>query len=281
MTAEVMVITKEIADEMLKHNTNNYRKVKWDIVHKYARVMANGFWKNNGEAIVFDEDGTLKNGQHRLLAVLESGVSVTMLVVRGVSRDITTWDESRGRSITEKIKAEGMNLCSSTLGAVGMILNVFTKDVYIGNDEKMQYGWDHLNDLKKAELICSHGRSYGVMRKAPCIAAVYCAVVLGLMPDDDLDAFCTIVNTGLPKDGYVPDSALALRNTIVDGIAKPDGEGLYRGHMLNKPLFEVTWMAMNAFKEGRKPRRKYSPNGCCAKIIEQMKQKQEGKEEVA
>lgn len=53
-----------------------------------ARNMVDGFWTLNGETIVFNENGALTEGQHRMLAVIKAdgdrpGIRVPMLVVRG------------------------------------------------------------------------------------------------------------------------------------------------------------------------------------------------------
>lgn len=275
MTYEEMVITKDIADSMLARNTKNYRKVNWNIVHKYARTMEQGLWKHNGEPIIFDENGLLKDGQHRLLAVLESGVPVKMLVVKGVDRDINTFDEGGGRTAAQRAKAEGLALSGSTLGAIAMILNTLDRHVYIGNDEKVRYGWEHVENLKKAETFCERGKRTGPMRKAACIAAVYCAIERGLIPDEMLDAFCAIVNTGMPKGDYTPDSALALRNTIIEGIRTPSGESFYSGDNVHKPLFEVTWQAMCMFRDGKKlKRRLITPDGRGQIVIQSITENQ-------
>ena len=67
----------------MKHNTNNV-KVKPKVVSEYARQMKAGLWRFNGETIVFADDGVMLDGQHRLLAVIESGVSADFLVVKGI-----------------------------------------------------------------------------------------------------------------------------------------------------------------------------------------------------
>lgn len=271
MTFEEVLITKEMADAMIARNTANYRKVNWNIVHKYARTMEQGLWKCNGEPIIFDENGLLKDGQHRLLAVLESGVPVKMLIVRGVDRDINTFDEGGGRTAAQRAKAEGLTLSGSTLGAIAMILNSLDRHVYISNDEKVRYGWEHVENLKKAETFCKRGKMTGPMRKAACIAAVYCAIERRLIPDDTLEAFCSIVNTGMPKGDYVPDSALALRNTIIEGIRTPSGESFYSGDNIHKPLFEITWQALNMFLDGKKlKRRLITPDGRGQFVIQSL-----------
>ena len=268
MTYEEILITKDIADAMISRNTQNYRKVNWNVVHKYARAMEQGLWRSNGEPIIFDESGMLKDGQHRLLAILESGVPVKMLVVRGVSNDINTFDEGGGRTTTQRAKAEGLNLNSSTLGAIGMILSGINRNVYIGNDERVRFGWEHIENLRKAETFCKRGKQCGLMKKAACIAAVYCGIELNLMPDTMLESFCAIVNTGMPKGDYVPDSALALRNTIIEGIRSESSETVYTGTTIHKPLFEVTWQAMNGFLEGKKlKRRRIIPDGRAQFVI--------------
>lgn len=47
--------------------------------------MKTGRWVLNGETICFDSNGVLRDGHHRLLAIIESGVTIEVLVVRGVA----------------------------------------------------------------------------------------------------------------------------------------------------------------------------------------------------
>ena len=49
--------------------------------------MEAGNWQWNGESIKFAEDGTLLDGQHRLAAIAESGVTLPVLVVRGLPNE--------------------------------------------------------------------------------------------------------------------------------------------------------------------------------------------------
>jgi ribosomal protein L30E len=78
--ADFVVITPDIAREMLRRNTHN-RPIREARVNGYARVMTSGDWHNNGEAIKIAVDGTILDGQHRLLAVVKSGATVVILVV--------------------------------------------------------------------------------------------------------------------------------------------------------------------------------------------------------
>jgi len=79
----VMEITPEIAAEMLTHNIGN-RRLRTTAVLQYASDMAAGRWHADADGpIVFDWNGRLINGQHRLYACIEAGVSFTARVNRG------------------------------------------------------------------------------------------------------------------------------------------------------------------------------------------------------
>lgn len=82
-TAEVYLVTPAVAKRWLKRNVRN-RPIRDRVVNAYARDMVAGNWRMTGEAIKFDTNGALSDGQHRLTAVVKAGISVHMLVVRGI-----------------------------------------------------------------------------------------------------------------------------------------------------------------------------------------------------
>lgn len=97
----VETITPEVAKVYLKFNKSN-RPVIQSVVDKYARQMLDGEWKLNGEAICFSDGGILLNGQHRLLAILKSNVSIETVVVRGCDSDsFITYDSGRTRKASD------------------------------------------------------------------------------------------------------------------------------------------------------------------------------------
>jgi hypothetical protein len=68
----------------LERNPKN-RDLRAKEASKYAFDMRNGDWQFTGEPIIFDDDGNLIDGQHRLLGLIEAEVTLPFLVVRGVS----------------------------------------------------------------------------------------------------------------------------------------------------------------------------------------------------
>lgn len=83
-SASVVVVTPEIAARWIAKNLRN-RNIRKAVVNAYARDMKSGNWQLTGEAVKFDRNGDLIDGQHRLMAIIQSEQSVPLFVVRGLS----------------------------------------------------------------------------------------------------------------------------------------------------------------------------------------------------
>jgi len=66
--ADVVNLSPSQAKEILKRNTNN-RKLSSKTVSNLQKQMINGEFKLSNDAITFDSNGVLTNGQHRLTAL--------------------------------------------------------------------------------------------------------------------------------------------------------------------------------------------------------------------
>ena len=107
---EVVDITPAMAQAWLEDDVNiNNRPVAQRRVEAFARTMRAGLWKVNNQAIGFDVEGHLVDGQHRLWAVTEAKVPVRMSVMRGVALDaVKTIDRGEIRTVAEVLRREGM-----------------------------------------------------------------------------------------------------------------------------------------------------------------------------
>jgi hypothetical protein len=259
MFVRIMDITPEIASEMLNKNTNNYRRVTQSRVNQYARKMELGFWQENGEPIQFSKDGTLLNGQHRLAAIIKSNTTQKMVVVYDVDADV--FDSGKNRTLKEY---SGIN--STVGGAITAVLSKFNRETaqFIGNEERTAYYRKHFEQLDKSLLFCSRGTKHGILKKAGCVTAIYCALRLKTIHEYDLEAFCRIVNSGLPIDGFACESPLVLRKSL-DNITNGGG-----GRKVIGQSFDITWQAIIAFKRGLKSRNMFKPNGEALKILDKV-----------
>lgn len=88
MKTEVKLITPAIAEDLLKKNSMN-RFPKKEITFEYARVMRAGLWKEEtGEAIKIAYDGTILDGQQRLMAIIKADVKLNFLLITGLEKDV-------------------------------------------------------------------------------------------------------------------------------------------------------------------------------------------------
>lgn len=102
-----VTITPEMAVEMLKRNTKN-RNLSDDHVIELARDITSGDYVENGNAIRFDVDGVLVDGQHTLNAIRRANLPIVILVVTGLSRDAQrTIDGGRRRTASDMYLLNG------------------------------------------------------------------------------------------------------------------------------------------------------------------------------
>lgn len=107
---QVVLITPQVAREWIDElNKNNYRPPSWVKVQQLADMMSAGkFFPQHPDGIQFDWFGRIGNGQHRLLAVIQSGVSVEFYVERGLDPEAFNYtDKNRPRSGADDLAAAG------------------------------------------------------------------------------------------------------------------------------------------------------------------------------
>lgn len=86
MDTKIVNVTPELAAQWLATNHQN-RGPKTKRIIAYANAMREGRWRLTHQGIGFDKDGNLIDGQNRLMAIVEAGVTVQMQVTTGLQRD--------------------------------------------------------------------------------------------------------------------------------------------------------------------------------------------------
>lgn len=104
---EVQTVTPELAETYLGGAARN-RNINAAAVARLSRSLTIGEWILNGEAIKFDAAGHLLDGQHRLLAIIASGVPMETMVAMNVAYAAqATMDSGRARSIGDILQIRG------------------------------------------------------------------------------------------------------------------------------------------------------------------------------
>lgn len=136
VAAEIVTVTPQLAEQWLSGNTVN-RKIRIAKVNDYASDMLAGRWTISEAAICFAPDGKLLNGQHRLTAVVASGVAVPMLVMRNVPlAAMGNMDSGVKRSAADQLGFDGEKNAAALASAVR--LAILYTDGRIYKDRKIQ-----------------------------------------------------------------------------------------------------------------------------------------------
>ena len=118
MKSEKKKVTPKLAREYLKSNWKN-RTIRPSQVGQIATDIREGRWELNGEALKFDVDGNMIDGQHRCLAIIESETEgVQTLVVTGLPRKVQrTLGGAISRNFADELTMRGVSYASVASGA--------------------------------------------------------------------------------------------------------------------------------------------------------------------
>lgn len=121
--AELVKITPDLARTWLTKNVHN-RSFRPAVAATYARDMKAGAWEVTGEAIKFDWDDNLIDGQHRLSAIIEANVAVTMFVMRGLRPTAqNVMDTGAKRIASDALALNGYKYSALTAAGARLAIN--------------------------------------------------------------------------------------------------------------------------------------------------------------
>lgn len=246
--AEFTDITPSMAELLLTKNTHN-RPIDRFAVVSYIRDMLAGQWDSNGETIKIAMDGTIIDGQHRLTAIVESGVTLEgVLLVTGLPLSVQkTVDGGRKRNMSQDLKLNGVAHSPIVTSIVmrGWLWDngdtKFTRAVRPTRMELDKYWQENSSQISRAAEVASRTRTQ--FRPVRQSTAGFVHLILGRISIGDTAEFFAALGSGAGlKDG---DALLALRNRLAnDHVAKVNQtEAVRVGLMLR------TW---NAFRDGEK-----------------------------
>lgn len=108
-TCQLVFVTPEMAGRLLTANGKN-RNIRRPHVSKIQKEIIRGEWYPDASVIRVDIDGKLQDGQHRLSAVVASGVGVWMWVMTNTAADaMSKIDSGKSRNIADRLKLWGVD----------------------------------------------------------------------------------------------------------------------------------------------------------------------------
>jgi hypothetical protein len=121
-TFERVTLTPEDAATLLSLNTKN-RRIKQIHVSRLANSISRGEWQFNAQPIQIADDGLVLDGQHRLLASVQSGISIDTLIVYGARAESQeTMDMGVVRTIGDILTLRGFKNANNLAALINRII---------------------------------------------------------------------------------------------------------------------------------------------------------------
>lgn len=215
-TVEYVEVSPELATRWLGYNTGN-RTIRAARVNQYARDMAEGRWTIGADLVCFDPDGHLLNGQHRLAAIVQAGVSVMLVVQWDTPRTaMPNMDNGSGRSAADLLTWNGES-SAALLASSAKLAALWRSGLIYGDNQKrtMSHGSiaefiDANPSLRQSTNFVSARKSRFDCQPTPMVVAHW--GIADASGRDDADSFVTriVELTGEPKGSPV----LALNSRL-------------------------------------------------------------------
>lgn len=248
-----MRITPKMAEIMLLRNHKN-RDPRKGHVSFLAGQMLNGKFLLTHQGIAFDAGGVLIDGQHRLMAIVESGVTVTMVVSWGCS-DLSRLytDDHAKRSGSDAVSfIEGMEHATVRHTAIVSVMDsdspgysnrsIKDRSILVGMLKR------HIEAIDFA-IDCFGPTKYAGVSQARVLAVV--ARAYYTRDRDKLKRFAELLRTGeMTSIGDV--AAITLRNWL---LTTGRNAGAHAGKVSKKDIYLKTERMLEAYLNGEVLRR--------------------------
>ena len=230
-------MTPALARVLIDHNDGN-RPVRTSKLSQYVSDINEGRWDFNGETIIISKEGLVNNGQHRSLAVIETGKSIPVLFVFGIERNTRrTVDTGANRGAHDHLSVDGFTQ-PTTLAALARFVLAYERNqgqnfAYMNRitaseiyerarsdkqlDISSQYPYKHGNKSKRLAPPSVMAFCHYAMSKADPVAA-----------QTFLDQVITGVNISADSPAYVTREKLIAFSSLV---REQKVEVLFRGFL--------------------------------------------------
>jgi hypothetical protein len=255
----IVQMTPAWAEELLRANTDNRNLRRKSVVAQYAGAMCRGEWVLSNDAITVREDGVLGNGQHRLHAVVQSGITISVILIEGLpvsTQDVI--DTGAKRTAADLLSRRG-EPHASVLAAVLRQLWIYRTTGEFGHHTAVQATHSQLLEIlerepaiREAALESERIRKGGVPIPGSITGALY--HVFSSVDPEEAQVFWERFRTG--ANLAETDAIFALRRQL---IASKAGQ---TKHMNTRWAAALTIIAFNYWREGHRVKLlKWNPGG--------------------
>ena len=227
MTCEMVLVTPRIAAAWLATSEQNPRWSKKNSaspavadqrrVIQMARDLEHGDWHQGSNTIAFSTDGRLLEGHHRLSAIIKSGKSIWLPVVRGITPEGERHiDDNRPRTASARTGINHRFLAVPNVHKA-IILGVRQREsAPLTDEEKLRWLDLHPAVYEVYPLTIRGPKANRLLDSAVCLHALMCACEFGISVQK-LELFTDIVLSGIPSsdESYSrQQSAMVIRSYL-------------------------------------------------------------------
>lgn len=272
-TVSIEMIGPETASKYLKRNLRN-RPASPHHAQGIATMMLEGRFYLSNDAIVFDEENVLTNGQTRLAAIVISRTTQPFIVMRGASRkSFYAYDQARARQLGHQLHVMGIpqsnSVAAIAIKAAGWVRSLRISEPQLrgasgasGNierttmEQRIEFATTWTEDLLDAVRFTNRiGVTSGTLIK-PTLVSFLRFVYYPEWPQ--IDEFCERAFGGVGIVSPV-DPANALRNMLITNSSARSHEDKMPDHAIFGYAVIAANHAINGAK--RKQLRWNAPDG--------------------
>lgn len=243
MHTVIMDVGADLAARWLEGNTHN-RPIHQSRVDQYAADMKAGRWRLTHQGIAFDVNNILRDGQHRLWAVLNSGCTIRIPVTFNLAVDcIEQIDDIKARTVCDRMNISGRfdeaRISTNQVSVLRAMVRGLKPNRRIPYADECRLMTAHLPAVRFALERLTTGRVKGV--SSPTV----CAVVARAWYSQELanlERFCEILRTGMAGD----DEAVVI--VLRDYLSKLDRS---RNTSVMRDIYGRVERALHCYLSGR------------------------------
>ena len=220
-------VTPVMAATWLGFNRNN-RNIHKATVKKYERIIREGQWRTTHQGIAFYTTGDIADGQHRLQAIVNTGITIKMMVVVGINiEDAFAIDNGKLRCAHDRLSIS--HLSAIRKSSLPVIYEYISKANITDSDTKL-IGEYFKEDL---EFVFKNFRLNSV--KKITNSAVSSVIVLAhhdLKSDEDknkLRRFCEVLTSNTDETAIDAYPVLKLRDFLLSNPRTKKNNILIKG----------------------------------------------------
>jgi hypothetical protein len=246
----------ERAEKTLDESNVDNRCISTDRAIRYATEMESGAWReDNEQALMFDWDGKLMNGAHRLAAVMLSKTTQRFWVIRGLDPELRkVVDQGKSRSLLD-----ALNMAGHHGGGNHYVAAI--KKVYACTPTMHRIYWtaDTFEEAEKAvgPSVRALEDFFNATRRGLTRSIMWalCAKALDYLDHSVVEEFLQIFLTGESKGRAKDRSVIKLRDYFLEQAG-------IKGRALDeKLLYQKSQAVLQAFADGRVLTKLYATEG--------------------